>query len=111
MKTLNNVQNFSIVCVGDSAGGLNAVIIVNHLRVLATLLYEILHTIQSITEELDCGKLDVKSNRVFIIPEKRDLHVFENAFHLKPNFNTLGMAGCDVGKATLFIKKKSLTVK
>ena len=57
MKVRNSANNFPVVCVGGSAGGLDAyirllkhlptnmgvaIVIVNHLRTVATLLYEIL---------------------------------------------------------------------
>lgn len=99
MKTQSFVKNFPIVCVGGSAGGLDAyirllqnlpdnlgaaVVIVNHLRTVATLLHEILPNYTKMPVELITEKLDVKPNHVFIIPEKRDLHVLENEFRLKP---------------------------
>ena len=34
--------------------------------------------------ELITEKLDIVPNHVFIIPEKRDLHVLDGEFHLKP---------------------------
>jgi chemotaxis response regulator CheB len=34
--------------------------------------------------ELITEKLDIQPNHVFIIPEKRDLHVLDNEFRLKP---------------------------
>jgi two-component system, chemotaxis family, protein-glutamate methylesterase/glutaminase len=34
--------------------------------------------------ELITEKLDIKPNHVFIIPERRDLHVFKDEFRLKP---------------------------
>lgn len=99
IKTTRIVKSFPIVCVGGSAGGLDAyirllrnlpddlgvaVVIVNHLRTVATMLHEILpkHTLMPV--ELITEKLDVKPNHVFIIPEKRDLHVLNGEFRLKP---------------------------
>ncbi len=99
MKTQSNVRNFPIVCVGGSAGGLDAyirllrnlpadtgaaVVIVNHLRTVATFLHEILPKYTKMPVELITEKLDVKPNHVFIIPEKRDLHVLKKEFRLKP---------------------------
>lgn len=95
----DRTRNFPIVCVGGSAGGLDAyirllrnlpadlgvaIVIVNHLRTVATLLHEILPHHTKMPVELITEKLDVKPNHVFIIPEKRDLHVFENEFRLEP---------------------------
>ena len=93
------VKNFPIVCVGGSAGGLDAyirllknlpadmgvaIVIVNHLRQVATMLHEILPNYTSMPVELITEKLDVRPNHVFIIPEKRDLHVVNDEFRLEP---------------------------
>ena len=94
-----NTTNFPVVCVGGSAGGLDAyirllkhlpadmgaaIVIVNHLRTVATLLHEILPQYTNMQVELITEKLDIKPNHVFIIPEKRDLHVLNGEFRLKP---------------------------
>ena len=99
MKTRNVAKDFPIVCVGGSAGGLEAytrllkhlpadmgvaIVIVNHLRRVATLLHEILPRYTKMPVELITERLDIEPNHVFIIPEKRDLHVFEGEFRLKP---------------------------
>ena len=85
--------------MGGSAGGLDAyirllrnlpadlgaaIVIVNHLRTVATLLHEILPRYTKMPVELITEKLDVEPNHVFIIPEKRDLHVLDGEFRLKP---------------------------
>jgi two-component system, chemotaxis family, protein-glutamate methylesterase/glutaminase len=85
--------------VGGSAGGLDAyirlldhlpadmgvaIVIVNHLRSVATHLHEILPHHTKMPVELIEERLEVKPNRVFIIPEKRDLHVLDGEFRLKP---------------------------
>ncbi len=92
-------EDFPIVCIGGSAGGLDAyirllrrlpdtmgvaLVIVNHLRTVATLLPEILPRYTSMPVDLISDELDVRPNRVFIIPEKRDLHVRNGKFHLEP---------------------------
>ena len=92
-------KDFPIVCVGGSAGGLDAytrllknlpadmgvaIVIVNHLRTVATMLHEILPRYTSMPVELISDKLVVRPNCVFIIPEKRDLHVLDGEFRLKP---------------------------
>jgi two-component system, chemotaxis family, protein-glutamate methylesterase/glutaminase len=92
-------RNFPIVCVGGSAGGLDAytrllqnlpedlgvaVVIVNHLRIVATQLHEILPRYTEMPVELITEGLDIKPNRVFIIPSQRDLHVLDGEFRLKP---------------------------
>jgi chemotaxis response regulator CheB len=99
MKAAKLTKDFPIVCVGGSAGGLDAyirllsnlpskmgvaVVIVNHLREVATLLPEILPKYCRMPVRLISDKLDIKPNQVFIIPEKRDLHVLNGEFHLKP---------------------------
>ena len=90
---------FPVVCVGGSAGGLDAyirllkhlpadmgvaIVIVNHLRTVATMLHEILPHYTQMPVELITEKLDIEPNHVFIIPEKRDLHVLDGEFRLKP---------------------------
>lgn len=92
-------KDFPIVCVGGSAGGLDAymrllknlppdlgvaIVIVNHLRTVATRLHQILPRYTSMPVELISERLDVRPNCVFIIPEKRDLHVLNGEFRLKP---------------------------
>lgn len=99
MKTKNSAKDFPIVCVGGSAGGLDAyirllknlpsdmgaaIVIVNHLRTVATLLHEILPKYTEMPVQLIKEKLDIVPNQVFIIPEKRDLHVLNGEFRLKP---------------------------
>ncbi len=93
------VKDFPIICVGGSAGGLDAytrllknlpadmgvaIVIVNHLRNVATLLHEILPNYTEMPVELITEKLDIQPNHVFIIPSKRDLHVLNDEFRLKP---------------------------
>jgi two-component system, chemotaxis family, protein-glutamate methylesterase/glutaminase len=98
MKTRIVAKNFPVVCVGGSAGGLDAyirllknlpadmgvaIVIVNHLREVATYLHEILPKYTEMPVELITEKLDIKPNHVFIIPEKRDLHILNGEFRLK----------------------------
>jgi chemotaxis response regulator CheB len=92
-------KDFPIVCIGGSAGGLDAyirllqnlpddmgvaIVIVNHLRSFHTQLHEILphHTTMPVDLISEC--LRIEPNRVFIIPENRDLHVLNGEFRLKP---------------------------
>lgn len=99
MKTHTAARDFPIVCVGGSAGGLDAysrllkhlpidmgvaVVIVNHLRTVATQLHEILPSYTKMPVELITEKLRIQPDHVFIIPEKRDLHVLNGEFRLKP---------------------------
>lgn len=90
---------FPIVCVGGSAGGLDAyirllqhlpadmgvaVVIVNHVRTLATQLHEILPRYTKMPVELITESLSIEPNHVFVIPEQRDLHVIDGQFRLRP---------------------------
>ena len=99
MKSMNVKRNFPVVCVGGSAGGLDAytrflqnlpadmgaaIVIVNHLRTVATLLHEILPAYTKMPVELITERLVIRPNHVFIIPEQRDLHVLDGEFQLKP---------------------------
>jgi chemotaxis response regulator CheB len=99
MKARSAAKNFPIVCVGGSAGGLDAytrllkhlpvdmgvaIVIVNHLRTVATHLHEILPSYTKMPVELITERLLIEPNHVFIIPEQRDLHVLDEEFRLKP---------------------------
>ena len=99
MTALRCESNFPVVCVGGSAGGLDAyirllrhlpsdmgvaIVIVNHLRIVATQLHEILPHYTDMPVELISDGLGIQPNRVFIIPSQRDLHVVAGEFHLQP---------------------------
>ena len=99
MKAKSVAKDFPVVCVGGSAGGLDAyirllrhlpadmgvaIVIVNHLRTVATLLHEILPKFTEMPVELITERLLIEPNHVFIIPEQRDLHVLDGEFRLKP---------------------------
>src|SRR5665811_2113370 len=99
MKAKCAARDFPVVCVGGSAGALEAyirllqhlpadmgvaIVIVNHLRTVATMLHEILPRFTKMPVELITERLDIQPNHVFIIPEKRDLHVLDGEFRLKP---------------------------
>jgi chemotaxis response regulator CheB len=99
MKAEVAAKDFPVVCVGGSAGGLDAytrllrhlppdmgvaIVIVNHLRTVGTLLHEILPHYTAMPVELITDSLQIQPNRVFIIPAQRDLHVLDGEFHLKP---------------------------
>jgi two-component system chemotaxis response regulator CheB len=99
MNAKKRSKDFPVVCVGGSAGGLDsyirllknmpadmgvAIVIVNHLRTVATTLHEILPKYTQMPVELITEKLDIEPNHVYIIPEKRDLHVLNGEFRLKP---------------------------
>jgi two-component system chemotaxis response regulator CheB len=99
MKTRSAAKDFPVVCVGGSAGGLDAytrllkhlpadmgvaIVIVNHLRTVVTMLHKILPQYTEMPVELITERLDIEPNHVFIIPEQRDLHVLDGEFRLKP---------------------------
>ena len=99
MNKKNAAKDIPIVCVGGSAGGLDAyirllrhmpddmgvaIVIVNHQRTFATMLHGILPTYTKMPVELITEKLVIQPNHVFIIPEQRDLHVLDGEFRLKP---------------------------
>ena len=99
MTFTHGAEDFPVVCVGGSAGGLDAyvrllkclppdlgvaIVIVNHRRTVATLLHKILPRHTQMPVELITEGLVLQPNRVFIIPEKRDLHVLDGEFRLKP---------------------------
>jgi two-component system, chemotaxis family, protein-glutamate methylesterase/glutaminase len=84
--------------VGGSAGGLDAytrllrhlpadmgvaIVIVNHLRNVATMLDKILPQYTDMPVELITEGLTLRPDHVFIIPPQRDLHVLDGEFRLK----------------------------
>jgi len=92
-------SDFPVVCVGGSAGGLDAylrllrhlpanmgvaVVIVNHVRTVATRLHEILPSYTTMPVELITERLLIQPDRVFIIPAEHDLHVLDGEFRLRP---------------------------
>jgi chemotaxis response regulator CheB len=92
-------KDFPVVCVGGSAGGLDAyirllqnlpadmgvaIVIVNHITNMPTHLHEILPRFTTMPVELITERLQIEPDRVFIIPENRDLHVLDGEFRLEP---------------------------
>src|SRR5450432_4238406 len=99
MNAKAGTKDFPVVCVGGSAGGLDAytrllrhlpsdlgvaIVIVNHLRIVATQLHEILPHFTAMPVELITEGLVLQPNHVFIIPAQRDLHVLDGEFQLRP---------------------------
>ena len=93
------MKRFPIVCVGGSAGGLDAyirllqhlpadmgvaIVIVNHITIMPTQLHEVLPRYTPMPVELITERLQIEPDRVFIIPANRDLHVRDGVFLLKP---------------------------
>ena len=94
-----SVRDFPVVCVGGSAGGLDAyirllqhlpadmgvaIVIVNHITSMPTHLHEVLPRFTTMPVDLITDSLLIEPNHIFIIPENRDLHVLNGEFHLKP---------------------------
>lgn len=94
-----SLENFPIVCVGGSAGGLDAyirllqnlpadmgvaIVIVNHITMMPTQLHEVLPRFSSMPVELITENLRIETNKVFIIPANRDLHAEDGEFQLAP---------------------------
>ena len=92
-------KDFPVVCVGGSAGGLDAyirllthlptdmgvaIVIVNHITMMPTMLHEIIPRYTQMPVELITERLFIQPNHVFIIPANRDLHVLNGEFRLKP---------------------------
>lgn len=98
-------KNFPIVCVGGSAGGLDAyirllgnlpadmgvaIVIVNHITMVPTRLHEVLPHYSAMPVELITDCSSIERNRVYIIPANRELHVEEGVFRLKPILRSQG---------------------
>ncbi len=99
IKVGPSVKDFPVVCVGGSAGGLDAyirllqnlpadmgvaIVIVNHITSMPTHLHEVLPRFTTMPVDLITESLQIEPNRIFIIPENRDLHVFNGEFRLQP---------------------------
>ena len=99
MKGKSVAKDFPIVCVGGSAGGLDAytlllrhlpadmdvaIVIVNHRRTAITLLDAILPRYTRMPVELITERLLIEPNHVYIIPENRYLQVLDGEFRLQP---------------------------
>ena len=82
-------RNFPVVCVGGSAGGLDAyirllkhlpadlgvaIVTVNHITLMPTRLHTILPSYTTMPVDLITDRLSIEPNRAFIIPENRHCH-------------------------------------
>ena len=91
-------QNFPVVCIGGSVGGLDAyvrllknfpsdmgvaIVIVNHVTREPTTLHKFLSHYTQMPVELITTNLLIKPNHVFIIPSNCDLHVLDGEFRLE----------------------------
>ena len=99
IKVGPSVKDFPVVCVGGSAGGLDAyirllqnlpadmgvaIVIVNHITSMPTHLHEVLPHFTTMPVDLITESLQIEPNRIFIIPENRDLHILNGEFRLQP---------------------------
>ena len=93
------MTNFPLVCIGGSAGGLEAyikllqclpedlnvaVIVVNHITIMPTMLHEVLARFTPMPIHLISEGMAIAVNQVYVIPSNRDLHVVSGKFHLEP---------------------------
>ena len=93
------MKNFPVVCVGGSAGGLDAyirllknlpadmgvaIVIVNHITTMPTRLHEVLPQFSLMPVALITEDRLIEPNHVYIIPANRDLHVDGEVFYLTP---------------------------
>jgi len=89
---------FPVVCVGGAASSPEgyielvrhlptdlgvAIVIINHLRMIATLLHETLPQYTKMPVEEITDKLVLEPNRIFILQAERDLHVVDGKLRLK----------------------------
>jgi len=99
MKAESGRKDFPVVCVGGSAGGLDAyirllrhlpvdigvaVVIVNHRRAITSNLHVILQRVTKLKVEKITEKLEIQPNHIYIISGNRDLHILDGEFRLKP---------------------------
>jgi chemotaxis response regulator CheB len=61
-----------------------AIVIVNHITSMPTHLHEVLPRFTTMPVDLITESLQIEPNRIFIIPENRDLHVLNGEFRLQP---------------------------
>ena len=101
----NSGRGFPVVCLGGSAGDIDsfteligrlpanlgaAVVIVHNVGMVIELLQEVLPHITMMPVVLVTEKLTLEPNRVYLIPEDRDLHVLDGEFHLRPTSKPQG---------------------
>jgi two-component system, chemotaxis family, protein-glutamate methylesterase/glutaminase len=90
--------SFPVVCVGGAASSPEGyielvrhlpaelgvgIVIINHLRMIATLLHETLPRYTQMPIEEITEKLVLQPDRVFILQAERDLHILNGEFRLK----------------------------
>jgi len=105
MKAEIVARDFPVVCVGGADGDLDsytgllhllpadigvAIVIVNHMRIVADLLNELLPRFTKMPVEWITEGLLIQPNHIFIISEQRDLHVLDGEFRLTPTSKPTG---------------------
>lgn len=99
VKKTPELSEFAIVCVGGSAGSLNAykrflehlpddlgiaIVIVNHVTRSFDKLHKILSNYTKMPVVLITQELLIEPNHVYIIPAQRELHLVNTRFGLQP---------------------------
>ena len=99
VKKIPGISEFAIVCVGGSAGSLNAykrflehlpddlgiaIVIVNHVTRSFDKLHKILPNHTKMHVVLITQDLLIEPNHVYIIPAQSELHLVDTRFDLKP---------------------------
>ncbi len=99
LESHQSINGFSIICVGGSAGSLDAykefldhlpedlgvaVVIVNHVTRSFDKLHKILPRHTTMPVELVTDKMKIRPNHVYVIPAKCELHVLDAEFRLEP---------------------------
>lgn len=99
MKTGRVLEDFPIVCLGGATPDVNgfailmqnlpadlgvAVVVINHVRSVADLLFDTLTQNAKMPVILVTDKLPIMPNCVFVLPQGWDLHVLDGLFRLKP---------------------------
>ena len=98
MKTQSLARDFfPVVCLGGAASAPSdyvelirrlpadlgvAIVVINHLRMIAALLHEALPRYTTMPVDVITDKLVIRPNRVFILVAERDLHVLDGEFRL-----------------------------
>ncbi len=99
LKSHQTMNGFAIVCVGGSAGSLDAykeffdalpenlgvaVVVVNHVTRSFDIIHEILPRHTKMPVKLVTDRMKIRPNHVYVIPAKCELHLLGAEFRLKP---------------------------
>ena len=98
-------KQFPIVCIGGSAGGLEAyikilkliplnlgitIVIVNHITIQTTILHKILRPHTPMPVSMITHSLRIRPNHVFVVPNDCDLTISNGHFRLRPRSKPSG---------------------